>query len=57
MILTVEENFNKQNNIMYAHCAHVAKIIIKKVVMFWWSVSHDEITNIDFYKKGVKISA
>jgi hypothetical protein len=62
-IFTIEEQYNHQNNKIYAQTSCEVKENVPKVqggdhpsyVMAWWEVSHLEMTHLHFCKKGLKL--
>jgi len=62
-IFTIKEQYNHQNNKIYAQMSHEVKENVPRVqgghhpsyIMVWWEVSHQEVTHLHFYKKGVKL--
>lgn len=64
-IFTIEEQFNRQNDRVYAPDAKTARQVAPKIqrthhpacVMVWWGVSYEGVTDIHFCEKGVKTSA
>jgi len=62
-IFTIENQYNHQNNKIYAQMSLGVKENILSVqegphpsyVMLWWEVSHQGVTHLHFYKKGVKL--
>lgn len=64
-IFTVEEKFNRQNDRVYARSSREAAEKVGKVerghhpalVMVWWGVSYDGVTQLHFCEQGVKTRA
>ena len=62
-IFTFEEQYNRQNNKIYAQTSCEVKENIPRVqrghhpsyVMVWWGVSHQGLTTLRFCEKGVKL--
>ena len=62
-IFTIEEQYNNQNNKIYAQTSCEVKKNIPRVqgghlpsyVTVWWEVSHQGVTHLHFCKKGVKL--
>ena len=62
-IFTIEEQYNHQNNKIYAQTSREVKEDVLRVhgghhpsyVMVWWEVSHQGVTHFHFCKKGVKL--
>jgi len=57
---TIEERYNNQNNKIYTQtslevCSERAGMPSPFYVMVWWEVSHQGVTHLHFYKKGVKL--
>jgi hypothetical protein len=64
-IFTIEEQYNHQNDKIYAHTSREAKEKVPKVqrehhpsyVMVWWGLSHQGVISLHFCEKGVKTGA
>jgi hypothetical protein len=62
-IFSIEEQYNHQNNKIYAQMSRKVKENIPRVqgghhpsyVMVWWEVSHQGVTHLHVCKKGVKL--
>ena len=62
-IFTINEQYNHQNNKIYAQTSLEVKENVRRGqrsqhpsdVMVWWEMSHQEVTHLHFYKKGVKL--
>ena len=59
-IFTIEEQYNHQDNNIYAQMSHEVKENVLRVqgghhpsyIMVWWEVSHQGVTHLHFCKKG-----
>jgi hypothetical protein len=64
-IFTIKEQYNRQNEKIYAQISCEAKEKVPRVqrghhpsyIMIWWRVSHQGVTPLHFCKKGVKTGA
>jgi hypothetical protein len=64
-IFTIEEQYNHQNNKIYAQTSRKALEKVQRVqrdqhpsyVMVWWGVSHQGVTPLHFCERGVKTGA
>ena len=64
-IFTIEEQYNRQNNKIYAQTSREAKEKVPSVqrghhpcyFMVWWRVSYQGVTPLHFCEKGVKTGA
>ena len=62
-ILAIKEQYNHQNNKIYAQTFHEVKENVLRVegghhppyIMVWWEVPHQGVTHLHFCKKGVKL--
>jgi hypothetical protein len=62
-IFTIKEQYNHQNNKIYAQTSCVVKKNVPRVqrghhpfcVMVWWGVSHQGVTPLYFCEKGMKL--
>ena len=62
-IFTIEEQYNCQNNKIYAHTSHEVKENNLRMqrghhpfyIMVWWGVSHQGVISLHFCEKGVKL--